>query len=705
MKSKMMIVLCVLFSLISVVQAQNIYWVSDGYYQEEPTDQGFVDLLLTNGYNVIRLEDPKVLDQTKVDLMNEEADLVIFGRQANSGDYVNGDETSLWNSITAPLILQNAYMARNSRWRWFNSGDLNQTYSDNMYVVKADDPIFAYLNVLDGNVLDLNNISMDHVSTSEYGNGTLIGRRDGQYPRNWIVRWETGQEFYPSAGQYAGGPRMYFIADELVENYTSVGQAIFLNAVYDMSDAAFNRPPVIIADTEKAAWIGVDMQLSAYVEDDGLPAPSSITYNWTVVSGPGNGTFSAVDIIDPTANFDTVGVYEIQLEVNDGEEIATHAISVLVADPANNKVISHWSMDSIEVIPGALVVDDASDNDGTFVGVIDDPAGSSYIEDPNLFIPGWVGAQAFDTYDNSWIEISAGSDPNAFNVQTGISIAAWVKSDSELLGNYSGIVTKGETAWRLSSAAETIDGSIHFGCSGTSVRIHSERRLDQNWHHIAAVYDAIAEKAYLYIDGVLDTEIDANGLINVSVSPVWIGNNPDMPGRIWDGGIDDVYVYNYGISDQEVQTLASMAPRVPVVIAGDDIDFKRNSEGLTLHGFVYDDGLPQAASISWSVTAKPEGADDPVFADINSPETSVEFNQQGVYQLTLTADDTTASISDIITVTVIDPTCQDVKDAGLIIVADVNQDCYVDLSDFAVIAVSWLECNNPQDSTCPWPFN
>ena len=711
MRNKVIAVLCALFSFACVAQAQNIIWVSSGYYQirdgEVANDQGFVDLLIEQGYDVTRLDDPETLTTAKIDLMNA-ADLVVMGRQANSGNMANdGTEISQWNDITAPLILQSAWIARSNRWKWFDNSSANTTGSDNMLVVVGDDPIYAYLGINEGDSISMNASTVDHVPTSDYGPGTLIGVRDNaSYPRNWIVRWDTGHEFYPGAGQFAGGPRMYFITGERLDSLTSLGQAVFLNAVYDMSGATFNRAPYVAAGNDEVLWAGDVVTLTGLAVDDGMPQPAAISYSWSVLSGPGNVSFSATDIPGPDVSFDAAGTYELQLEVSDGDKASTDTLTVVIADPADNKLVAHWSMDSIAVVPGALVVDDASDNDGTFVGAIDDPAGNSYIEDPNLIIPGWIGAQAFDTYNDSWIEAAPGSDPNAFNLRTGVTISAWVKSNTVFATDYPAIITKGEGAWRISSTSMGEPGGIHFNCNGTTGKINSQRKVnDTNWHHVVGMYDAIAGKSAVYIDGVLDTEIEASGLIAVTDTPVWIGNNIVQPTRIWDGAIDDVRLYNYGISDQEVQALASMAPRVPVVLAGDDIEFKRNSSGLTLAGFVADDGLPQAAAVSWSVTSKPLDAADPVFSDITDPEAVVDFSEQGVYQLTLTADDTTAAVSDSILITVIDPTCQDVIDAGLINIADLNQDCHVDLADFAFIAVSWLECNDPQDSTCPWPFN
>ncbi len=43
------------------------------------------------------------------------------------------------------------------------------------------------------------------------------------------------------------------------------------------------------------------------------------------------------------------------------------------------------------------------------------------------------------------------------------------------------------------------------------------------------------------------------------------------------------------------------------------------------------------------------------------------------------------------------PTCQDI---GIYMDTDFNQDCYVNLEDFAVLAQNWLKCTDPQNPVC-----
>ncbi len=45
-------------------------------------------------------------------------------------------------------------------------------------------------------------------------------------------------------------------------------------------------------------------------------------------------------------------------------------------------------------------------------------------------------------------------------------------------------------------------------------------------------------------------------------------------------------------------------------------------------------------------------------------------------------------------------TCEEVIAVGYALAGDVNQDCFVGLSDLALIATNWLKCNDPEDVSC-----
>jgi len=76
---------------------------------------------------------------------------------------------------------------------------------------------------------------------------------------------------------------------------------------------------------------------------------------------------------------------------------------------------------------------------------------------------------------------------------------------------------------------------------------------DAKWHHVVATYDGT--RMSLYIDGELLASESATGNISVNDEPVYIGADPEKPGREWNGLIDDVRIYSYALSEAEIKSL------------------------------------------------------------------------------------------------------------------------------------------------------
>jgi len=147
-------------ALLSVASAQaaTIVWVSFHGADDAPSagaagagfttapDKGYTDLLAANGYNVTRYittgtPDPAVLNA---------ADLVIISRSAASSQYQNAS-ASLWNNISAPMIILNGYTLQYSRMGYTTgntmvdvTGDITLTVNDPIH------PIFAGIPLTDG---------------------------------------------------------------------------------------------------------------------------------------------------------------------------------------------------------------------------------------------------------------------------------------------------------------------------------------------------------------------------------------------------------------------------------------------------------------------------------------------------------------------------------------------------------------------------
>jgi len=57
-------------------------------------------------------------------------------------------------------------------------------------------------------------------------------------------------------------------------------------------------------------------------------------------------------------------------------------------------------------------------------------------------------------------------------------------------------------------------------------------------------------------------------------------------------------------------------------------------------------------------------------------------------------------IDEILIDPIVTMTCQELIANGFGIKSDLNDDCYVDLEDMAILAADWLRCNDPEDEDC-----
>lgn len=104
-------------------------------------------------------------------------------------------------------------------------------------------------------------------------------------------------------------------------------------------------------------------------------------------------------------------------------------------------------------------------------------------------------------------------------------------------------------------------GSAEFG--GTFPRgeqgiryIWTESMVDVNdgkWHHLAGVHDGA--KVCLYVDGIL-VDFETRGGNTVAYNdPAYIGGEEPHSKKHWNGLIDDVRIYSYALSPEEVKML------------------------------------------------------------------------------------------------------------------------------------------------------
>ncbi len=157
--------------------------------------------------------------------------------------------------------------------------------------------------------------------------------------------------------------------------------------------------------------------------------------------------------------------------------------------------------------------------------------------------------------------VDCGNNP-AFDITNSITVAAWVNIDT-IPQEWTSIVTKGDSAWRLSTFED--QRKFHFAVThwtaGTNWVNGDTEVAGGQWHHVCGTYDGANIR--LYVDGVEDPEspVAYSGNIGTNGWEVLIGANTDWLGCGWNGLIDDVRIYSYALSKAEVkEVIAGRGP-------------------------------------------------------------------------------------------------------------------------------------------------
>jgi hypothetical protein len=133
-----------------------------------------------------------------------------------------------------------------------------------------------------------------------------------------------------------------------------------------------------------------------------------------------------------------------------------------------------------------------------------------------------------------------------------MSVAAWIKVDT-FTDQWQAIVTKGDTAWRLTR--DNNNSTVRFSCSGLSTSgVASTIAInDGAWHHVVGVYTG--SQLRMYIDGVLNNSVNSTGVISRNAYNFEIARNAEVAGREFDGKMHDVRIYSVALSASQVASL------------------------------------------------------------------------------------------------------------------------------------------------------
>ena len=296
---------------------------------------------------------------------------------------------------------------------------------------------------------------------------------------------------------------------------------------------AVNDSAVVTNDDAGAVlvteWTRWDIPLQEFTDQGvNLSNVNSLTIGFGNKANPTAGGGSGMVLIDDIRLYRTI---PDQTEPEPEEPVEP----VEPVDPGNEGLVAYYSLDG-DVSDGS-----GNGNDGTIVG------------NPEFVADGAVG-NALDFNGDDYVD--CGNSP-LFDVSDAVTVAAWVNIRS-LPQAWSAVVAKGNSAWRVSN--NNLSTGMHFAFEDGSRGWQAANSATQlplgEWHHVCGVYDTNVG-AKIYIDGVEDgSNTDTAGITHSDYN-VYIGENSESLNNKWDGGIDEVYIFNRALSAGEVLYLAN----------------------------------------------------------------------------------------------------------------------------------------------------
>lgn len=149
-----------------------------------------------------------------------------------------------------------------------------------------------------------------------------------------------------------------------------------------------------------------------------------------------------------------------------------------------------------------------------------------------------------------------------YNLYSGLTVSAWINADSlaaNTIASSWGSLGNSDFAWLL-FGGWWVDNKIDFLISSSGsdyTGVESNTTLSNDiWYHVVGTWESTSMK--MYINGKLDntnTTSIPSSIYNNSFN-TYIGADSDGGlRRFWQGQIDDVRIYNYALTAQQIKEI------------------------------------------------------------------------------------------------------------------------------------------------------
>jgi hypothetical protein len=341
-----------------------------------------------------------------------------------------------------------------------------------------------------------------------YIDGNADGLKD-----DWDMEWQ------PDVGMFRiGYTSDDFPFGELSENFWDgqidevrvYNQAITPEDILQLfvTDGGTMQPPAII---EQPA--GLEATVGRNVRFEVVASGTGITFQW-LKDGEEIEEATTNSLLLAGVSEDDAGAYSVIISNELGEVTSEAALlSVVPLDPSENlahlipHLVSYWTFDEKE---DDLIPDQVPDS--THAGILMNGAEIT-VEDEGY---GGVGEALEPGYDSENGHMAA-SDPESYNFNESFTWSAWVLvwDPAGEFDDGSGIIGRAPMESEHNQGSKTFflsGGSLAFDSGWVGMPISDVEIDDEEWHHVAATYDATIEELTLYADGeiVLQEEFPVN---------------------------------------------------------------------------------------------------------------------------------------------------------------------------------------------------
>jgi lysophospholipase L1-like esterase len=216
------------------------------------------------------------------------------------------------------------------------------------------------------------------------------------------------------------------------------------------------------------------------------------------------------------------------------------------------RLVAHWPMDDGS---GTVVTDIVDGNNGNMAGL--DPAAAWLT--PNGLLGGGV---RFDNIDGNHIEI-----PNLCDLDFGdesFTISMLIRYPVPPTDNDRWLIKGTHNTPGTGSRYELFHtglGTVRFSIDNGTADVKSKLEVPDTafitggWVHAVAVRDAVNDTLMIYANAEFQGgTADKSGDIS-NGEPLWIGESTDETGTAMSGEINDVRIYNYALSTDEINNL------------------------------------------------------------------------------------------------------------------------------------------------------